>query len=1078
MKVTSLSALLRRASGEFRSQRSIFGIPEAVFRKTFSLEEDSPGLAVMSGKASIPIGPAAGPHSQIAPNILAAYLSGARVFELKTVQQNDRLDIEKPCIEAIDEGYNVEWSTELGLEEARREYLNGWIAINLFGSLMSRKPADFFFNMSVGYTLDGIRSQKMDAFIEGMRRPEATSYWDDALEELDAFIRDEAFARAFGDEALEKARPMASHMPVRPVHSVTLSTMHGCPPAEIAKIGLYLIEEKGFDTFIKLNPTLLGYGEAHSILTGLGWDDVLLKRESFEHDLQFDDALALVRSLGDAAAAKGRRFGIKLSNTLASINDGRLLPGTEKYMSGRALYPLTVSLAARLAAALDDMPMRFSYCGGVSALNAAKLISAGLGPLTVATDILKPGGYLRLSHIASEAVEALHSAPLASDPAALEALAEAALSADEYRKDWKKGTTSIPRALPMYDCFAAPCIEACPVQQKVPEYLALQGEGRGAQALATVMSDNPLPTITGILCDHVCQEHCSRLDYEGPVLIREVKAKVAASADLHPRPLPASAVESGNATASLRQGRTAVIGAGPAGLACAFHLARAGHEVTVFDAADSPGGVVANTIPAFRITRENLARDIDRISALGVRFEFGQHVDSLEPLKARGFDSFFLAVGAEAERNLQLELRNEENPVRKNAKAGHKAEVPMPRSIHALEFLDTFAREGPQAFKGYRHVLVAGGGNTACDALRVATRLPDVITARISYRRTRREMPADREELEAALDEASKLDSASISGEEKGLFAASAPPALLELSLPEYLTPGNAGLRKMSLGEIDASGRRAPTPTDHCMEVPCDLLIAAVGEEPDRAFLEKMGVKFSPDRRPLVDPETMESSEPGLYLGGDARRGSSSIIAAEADGRAAARSILQNEGKSLPDPDYRPAALDFQKLAARGTLLSSLPTEDPGFAAREAARCLACDSACLRCVEVCPNRANVFIPTGLPFRQDAQILHLDRACNECGNCGFFCPWNGDPCKEKPTLFDGRNELEASKNPGFAFLRGEGLPELLVRSTSGGEAREFDYAAWNGCSSPASHSLIFALAREVFRHHTYLLEEGR
>ena len=111
MKVTSLSALLRRASGEFRSQRSIFGIPEAVFRKTFSLEEDSPGLAVMSGKASIPIGPAAGPHSQIAPNILAAYLSGARVFELKTVQQNDRLDIEKPCIEAIDECYNFKCST-------------------------------------------------------------------------------------------------------------------------------------------------------------------------------------------------------------------------------------------------------------------------------------------------------------------------------------------------------------------------------------------------------------------------------------------------------------------------------------------------------------------------------------------------------------------------------------------------------------------------------------------------------------------------------------------------------------------------------------------------------------------------------------------------------------------------------------------------------------------------------------------------------------------------------------------------------------------------------------------------------
>jgi putative selenate reductase len=1072
MKFTPLSALLRRASGEYRAQRSIYGIPESVFRKAFALEEDSPGLAVMSGKASIPIGPAAGPHSQIAPNLLAAYLSGARVFELKTVQQNDRLDIEKPCIEALDEGYNVEWSTELSLEEARREYLNGWIAINLFGSLMSRKPAEFFFNMSVGYTLDGIRSQKMDAFIEGMRRPESTGYWDDALEELDTFIRDEAFARAFGDEALERARPMASHMPVRPVHSVTLSTMHGCPPAEIAKIGLYLIEEKGFDTYIKLNPTLLGYGEAHSILTGLGWDEVLLKRESFEHDLQFVDALSLVRSLGEAAATKGRRFGIKLSNTLASINDGRLLPGTEKYMSGRALYPLTVNLAARLADALDDMPMRFSYCGGVSALNAGKLIGAGLGPLTVATDILKPGGYLRLSHIASEAVEALHSAPLASDPAALAALAEEALVSGEYCKDWKKGKTSIRGPLPMYDCFAAPCVEACPVQQKVPAYLALQGEGRSAQALATVMSDNPLPTITGILCDHVCQEHCSRLDYEGPVLIREVKARVAASAELHPKPLAASVVKAASAPGSSRPGeKTAVIGAGPAGLSCAFHLALAGHEVTVFDASESPGGVVANTIPSFRISREDLARDIDRIAAMGVNFEFGKTVDSLEALKAQGFDSFFLGIGAEAERNLPLELHDVEKP-------GQKSKTPMPRSIHALEFLETFAREGPLAFKGYRHILVAGGGNTACDALRVATRLPDAASARISYRRTKREMPADREELEAALAEASKLEASPGSRKTDGLFGAADSPALLELSLPEYLKPGKAGLRIMSLGEIDTSGRRAPSPTDRCIEVPCDLLIAAVGEEPDRNFLERMGVDFGHDRRPSVDPVTMETTREGLYLGGDARRGSSSIIAAEADGRAAARSILLKEGKLLPDPDYRPAAVNVEKLAARGTLLPSLSPEDPGFAAREADRCLACDSACLRCVEVCPNRANVFIPTGLPFRQEAQILHLDRACNECGNCGFFCPWDGDPCKEKPTLFDGKNELEEAKNPGFAFLDGEGLPRLLLRGTVGGEALEFDYAAWNGCSSPPEYSRIIALAREVYRHHSYLLEEGR
>ncbi|MCE1196445.1 putative selenate reductase subunit YgfK, partial [bacterium] len=553
MKTTSLTSLLSRAAGEYRAKRSMFDIPEVLFREMFELEAESPGLAVMSGRASIPVGPAAGPHTQIAGNILAAYFAGARVFELKTVQQNDRLDIEKPCIDAMDEGHNVEWSTELTLEEARREYLNAWMAVNLFGCLMSRKPADFYFNLSVGYTLDGIKSEKVDAFIEGMRRPEATAYWARAMEELEAFVAGQAFSDAFGESAAEKARTVVAHMPVRPVHSVTLSTMHGCPPAEIEKIGRYLIEEKGFNAYIKLNPTLLGYDEARAILDRLGWDDIVLKRESFEHDLQFGNALALIASLDGAAQAKGRRFGIKLSNTLANANTGTALPGAERYMSGRALFPITVRLAAKLAEALPEPGMSLSYCGGVSALNAADLVSAGLGPLTVATDILKPGGYLRLAQIAREAVGALPM-PLstgASDAGALRALAEAALERPEYRKGWKAGTVAIAKKLPLYDCFAAPCVEACPVGQKVPSYIAKlggagSGEGAAESALAVILSDNPLAHITGVLCDHVCQERCSRLDYEGSVRIRDAKLTAARAASLPASPLPAQGAVPGD----------------------------------------------------------------------------------------------------------------------------------------------------------------------------------------------------------------------------------------------------------------------------------------------------------------------------------------------------------------------------------------------------------------------------------------------------------------------------------------------------------------------------------------------------
>lgn len=1043
MKTTSMTTLLARIAGEYSAKNSIYEIPSSVFKELFDAESDSPGLSVMSGRASFPIGPAAGPHSQIAPNIIAAYLAGSRVFELKTVQQNDRLDIEKPCIDALDEGHNVEWSTELTLEEARKEYINAWIAVNFLAHLFSRKPNDFFFNVSVGYTLAGIQSEAVDAFIEGMRRPEATPYWEEATEELTAFIDGEAFRKTFGENVAERARTFASHIPVRPIHSITLSTMHGCPPDEISRIGRYLIEEKGFDTYIKLNPTLLGYDKVRSILDTLGWTRISLKRENFEHDLQMDSALALIKELGSVAHAKGRRFGIKLSNTLANANSDSRLPGPERYMSGRALFPITVRLAATLAAAIPDFGMRFSYCGGVSALNAQDLIRAGVGPLTIATDILKPGGYLRLSQIARIVAEALPLAPDTSCAKDLEALADSALTRAEYREDWKGGTVSIAKKLPLFDCFAAPCIEACPVGQKVPAYIEAQGRGKSDEALSIVLSDNPLAHITGILCDHVCQEHCSRLDYEGSVGIRDVKHITTKGEVLKTSILPK--------TGQTPKGKTAVIGAGPAGLACAWHLALAGKKVTVFDASPSPGGVPANVIPKFRIDREEITADIDRIRSLGVKFVFDTPVDSLQALKSKGFTSFFIGTGADTPRKASIEGESE-------------------KTIHALEFLRVFGSEGPGTFDGVRHVVVVGGGNTACDAVRAATRIPGIETVRLSYRRTRYEMPADKEELENALLEAQALRNRATDVFEKDIFC--------ELSLPESLSQSTLKVRKMSLGPKDSSGRRSPLPTDETFDLPCDLLVTAVGEDPNRELLEKLGITFGDNNLPQVNTETLESKRVDVYVGGDARRGPSSIISAEADGRTAARSILAKEGIAFPLSDYIPRGIDKAKLAKRGEILAPLSPEDPGFAEREAQRCLACDSACLRCVEVCPNRANLFIEIKSPFEQAAQILHVDRLCNECGNCGFFCPFEGEPFTGKPTLFDDPDDMEHSKNAGFSFTYDDFLPGLMIRPVVGGSCHCLDYSAWNGAASIPELSPMVAMARNVYRHHPYLLEEPR
>ncbi len=1066
MVATPLSSLLERVAGEFRAKSSIYEIPEKVFRDNFELEARSPGLEVMGGRASLPVGPAAGPHSQIAPNLVAAYLAGSRAFELKTVQANDSLDIEKPCIDALDEGHNVEWSTELSLVEAREEYLRGWIAVNLLASLWSESPRDFFFNISVGYTLDGIKGAKVDAYLEGMRDPARGPFWASAMRDLEAFVDGPLFRKAFGGEAHTRARGLLASFPSRPVHSVTVSTMHGCPPAEIERIGRYLIEEKGFDAYVKLNPTLLGFDRARAILDTTGWKDIAIKRESFEHDLQWKDALALIASLGDSARARGRRFGIKLSNTLANANDGSRLPGGERYMSGRALFPITVRLAADLASALPGFGSRFSYCGGVSALNAHELVRAGVGPLTVATDVLKPGGYLRFGPIAEAAVAALASSSALPDANRLSSLADEALERPEYRKGFKESDSHIAGKLPVFDCFAAPCVEACPARQKVPEYLRLAAKGDGGmdEALGCIIDDNALPRITGVLCDHTCQAACSRLDYEGSVRIRDVKLACSKAGKL--RVLPPQA-----AAGSL--GKVAVVGAGPAGLSCAYYLAQAGVGVTVFEKAKDAGGVPANVIPRFRITREDIASDIDRIAALGVEFRFGAEVRDARSLGGKGYGAIFVAAGAPVARMLKL--------------AGEGIE-----RTNALGFLEASSdAEGgkrPSPFAGKRRVSVVGGGNTAMDAVRTALRIPGVEEVTLLYRRTRAEMPADREEIGEALAEGG---------------------ILYELALPEAVVRGPKGMalrvRRMRLGDKDASGRRFPLPSEETFDLPCDLLVEALGESCDEALLGGFGIEVGKDGRPLFDRATQVATTqvatggnvgiaPSIYVGGDAARGPASIISAIADGKRAALDILGKAGMEGRKSSYVPPRPDAATLAARGRLAFSIDDRDaPDFAAREAGRCLECDSACLRCVEVCPNRANMALPSedNSSFGQAFQILHVDGLCNECGNCGFFCPWEGEPFRGKPTLFTTRAALEGSHNAGFAIVLppghegadlsepGAARPRLFIRAAVDAPVSSYSWEEWGLAEAPENSdgreaASMAAMAGIVLRDHPYLI----
>ena len=1046
MTPTTMTALLASVSGELERKNSIFEIPMAAAMRAFELEARSPGFDVLGTRVSLPVGPAAGPNTQIAQALLAAYLSGARVFELKTVQLLDRLDIEKPCIDTLDEGYNVEWSTELALEEALAEYLHAWVAIHLLEAAFSRKPrGQLIFNMSVGYTLDGIQSERVNSFIDALTRPAGSDVWSRTLQEAAEALRTRRFAAAFGAERLERMGDRLGEMPESPVHSVTLSTMHGCPPEEIERIAAYLMERKGLSTYVKLNPTLLGYDRVRSILDSGGWSDILIERATFERDLQLTDALALISSLSRRAKKAGVKFGLKLSNTLANRNAKGRLPGEEMYLSGRALFPITTRLAAELAGALDDLPP-FSFCGGVSAQNTVECLQAGLGPLTCATELLKPGGYLRLEQMAERALEAMEGPlPAQPDAEALERLASIAALRAEYRKDWKEGRTSIKRDLPLFDCFAAPCVEACPVNQKVPAYIRSFAAGRESEALRIILADNPLPTITALVCDHACTFACARNDYEGPVDIRGMKLACVRAADV---PLERREPRAG-------AGKTAIIGAGPAGLACAYYLALNAYPVVLFEREEKGGGVVETTIPRFRMAKGEVERDVERIVGLGaeLRSFISKDLDR-GALAAEGFTSVVVASGAPVERGLTLE--------------GGGTEV-----IGALEFL-TEARRNPVRFSGRRNIAVVGGGYTSMDAVRVALRMAGSPKVHLLYRRTRTEMPADRSEVEAALSEGAELH---------------------ELILPFKIAAGTMTARIMTLGEPDASGRPAPVATDRTMSLPCDLVISAIGEEPDRRTFDRLGITTDARGLPLFDPETLETGVPSVYVAGDAARGPQSIIRAAADGRRAAYAILRRAGIE-PAPSAAAALGGASpaeaRLSERGRILPSLPRESGDNeatrrvtaeqAAREAERCLSCDAACLRCVEVCPNRANVALPVGAGFTQAIQILHIDTLCNDCGACGFLCPYDlhGLPYRDKPTLFASESAFRGSTNPGFVWLGVARAPDGTLQSKRmllrvDGEVVEA--SAGDKTPSGATPGVVGMreLARTVLSGHPYLLE---
>ena len=992
MRPMSIGHLMHWIMSEYEQKKSIFGIEKIV------KHENGQALPIYEEKIESPFGPAAGPNSQLAQNIVAAYVAGSRFFELKTVQVMDGADlaacISRPCIIAGDECYNCEWSTELYVPQAFAEYVKAWVACKLIAKEYNLGDPDaFVFNMSVGYDLEGIKSPKVDKYINDMIEAKDTEVFKEcinwALEHVNEFKNvDEEYIRNISSNVS---------------NSITESTLHGCPPAEIERIATYLITEKHLNTFIKCNPTLLGYEYARKRLDGLGFDYIAFDDHHFVEDLQWADAVPMLHRLYDLCQEKGLEFGVKITNTFPVDVTRNELPSNEMYMAGRALFPLSIHVARLLTDEFQGK-LRISYSGGATIENIKELFDAGIWPITMATNILKPGGYQRMSQIADELMECGSERFSGVNVAALAAIDDGVEAKAMYRKPVKPlPERHVDKKLPLFDCFNAPCRNGCPIEQDIPAYLQAMVDGDAKKALEIILERNPLPFITGTICPHHCGDKCMRNYYEDTLHIRETK--LAAASQAYNEILPAL-----KADGSVAGKKVAIIGGGPAGLAAATFLSRAGVAVTVFERKEQLGGVVRNVIPEFRITADSIDKDVELCKAYGAEFKLGAEVTSVKALKAEGYTDVIVSIGAW-------------KPGRSPLAYGEVTD--------ALEFLMEAKKNGASMNIG-KDVVVLGGGNTAMDVARAAKRLPGVEHVRLIYRRTKRYMPADEEELQLAIEDGVEF---------------------LELLAPVGAENGKLKCSVMELGAPDASGRRSPVDTGRTEEYPADTIIAAIGETIDTTLYAELGVEMDAKGRPVVDANMM-TTEAGVYAVGDSRRGPATVVEAIADSAKAAAAI---------------AGISYDKYAEENIAADEkLYTVKKGVQSRDTSktpddRCLGCPTVCEVCTDVCPNRANVAIH--VPGKCKAQIIHVDGMCNECGNCEVFCPYKGGrPYKDKFTLYWSEEDFLDSTNEGFLPLEG-----TQVKVRLDGKVETVDIAGETDLSADT-----VAVIRTVLKDYEYLI----
>jgi NADPH-dependent glutamate synthase beta subunit-like oxidoreductase len=505
---------------------------------------------------------------------------------------------------------------------------------------------------------------------------------------------------------------------------------------------------------------------------------------------------------------------------------------------------------------------------------------------------------------------------------------------------------------PVYVDLLPPCNAGCPAGENIQAWLSHTKAGRHEQAWRQLVADNPLPAVHGRVCYHPCESVCNRADLDSAVSIHSVERFLGDLALEYGWQFDQPAIRSGR--------RVLVVGAGPCGLSAAYHLARLGHEVEIRDSGEETGGMMRYGIPAYRLPRDVLTGELERIAAMGVRVTCRHKVEDLVAEREEGgFDAVFVAVGAHLSKRVDIPARD----------AG--------RIVDAVSFLRSVA-SGERPVIG-RRVAVYGGGNTAMDAARVARRM-GADEALIVYRRTREQMPAHLEEAEDA--------------EREGV----------RINWLRTITAFDGPELQVELMELDESGY--PQPTGRFETLAADTVILALGQESDTAFLRRVpGVEFERDGTVQVS-KSLQTGSPGLFAGGDMVPSEQTVTVGVGHGKKAARHIdaWLRGAVAVSAPKHELASFDKLQLWYFGDnprrQQPELPVEErvTGFAEvvgglsaeealYEAGRCLSCGNCfeCDGCLGACPEDAVIKLGEGHRYRFD-----YDR-CTGCGVCFDQCP---------------------------------------------------------------------------------------